>query len=118
MKTGLALGGGGSKGAFEMEAWQAVRELGLEFDLIAGTSIESINAAFMVSDDYEVATSALVFIIVIPDSQPALTIQGEIDTMMLSYLSLSSHAWHHLCKNASTRIFGSISRLQEHDCIQ
>lgn len=53
MKTGLALGGGGSKGAFEIGAWNAFRELGIEFDSIAGTSIGSINAAFMASDDYD-----------------------------------------------------------------
>ena len=51
----LALGGGGSKGAFQIGAWQAFRELGLTFDAIAGTSIGSINAALMVCDDYDAA---------------------------------------------------------------
>jgi len=49
----LALGGGGSKGAFQIGAWQAFRELGITFDAIAGTSIGSVNAAFMVCDDFD-----------------------------------------------------------------
>ena len=49
----LALGGGGSKGAFQIGAWQAFRELGLTFDAIAGTSIGSINAALMACDDFD-----------------------------------------------------------------
>ncbi len=50
---GLALGGGGSKGAFELGAWEAFREIGIEFKAIVGTSIGSINGAFMASDNFE-----------------------------------------------------------------
>jgi NTE family protein len=50
---GLALGGGGSKGAFQIGAWQAFRELGLQFDAIAGTSIGAINGALMTSGDFD-----------------------------------------------------------------
>ncbi|MEA4889132.1 MAG: patatin-like phospholipase family protein [Clostridiaceae bacterium] len=50
---GLALGGGGSKGIYQLGAWKAFREIGLAFDAIAGTSIGSINGAFMAVDDYE-----------------------------------------------------------------
>jgi NTE family protein len=53
MNIGLALGGGGSKGAYQIGAWQAFRELGIHFDFIVGTSIGSINAAFMACDDYD-----------------------------------------------------------------
>jgi NTE family protein len=55
MGIGLALGGGGSKGSYEIGVWQAFRKLGLQFDAIVGTSIGSINAAFMVCDDYDSA---------------------------------------------------------------
>jgi len=51
--SGLALGGGGSKGIYELGAWEAFRELGVVFDVIAGTSIGSINGAFMATDDYD-----------------------------------------------------------------
>lgn len=50
--SGLALGGGGSKGIYELGAWEAFRELGVTFEAIAGTSIGSINGAFMATDDY------------------------------------------------------------------
>ena len=53
MRTGLVLGGGGSKGIFEMGAWQAFREIGITFDMIVGTSIGSINAGFMAADDFD-----------------------------------------------------------------
>lgn len=56
MMHGLALGGGGSKGAYELGAWQAFRELGIRFDVIAGTSIGSVNAAFMVMDEFDGAS--------------------------------------------------------------
>ena len=52
-RIGLALGGGGSKGAYQLGAWQAFREEGLRFAAIAGTSIGSINGAFMACDDYD-----------------------------------------------------------------
>lgn len=54
-KRGLALGGGGAKGSYQMGAWQAFRELGLTFDIITGTSIGSINGALMVQDTFEIA---------------------------------------------------------------
>jgi NTE family protein len=53
MAIGLALGGGGSRGAFQIGAWQAFRELGLQFDAITGTSIGSINGALMACDIYD-----------------------------------------------------------------
>jgi NTE family protein len=51
--TGLALGGGGSRGAFQIGAWQAFRELDVRFDAIVGTSIGAINGALMVATDLE-----------------------------------------------------------------
>lgn len=51
--TGLALGGGGSKGAFQIGAWTAFRELDMHFDAITGTSIGSVNGAFIAAGDYD-----------------------------------------------------------------
>lgn len=51
----LALGGGGSRGAFEIGAWEAFRELGLSFDAVAGTSIGSINGALFAMDAFDEA---------------------------------------------------------------
>lgn len=46
IKLGLALGSGGAKGFAELGALRAFEENGLEFDVIAGTSIGSIIGAF------------------------------------------------------------------------
>ncbi len=54
-KRGLVLGGGGSKGAYEIGVWRALRELGVDFDVITGTSIGALNGALMLQGDYEAA---------------------------------------------------------------
>ena len=46
IKIGLALGSGGAKGFAELGALRAFEENGIEFDVIAGTSIGSIIGAF------------------------------------------------------------------------
>ena len=46
IKIGLALGSGGAKGFAHLGALKAFEENGIEFDLIAGTSIGSIVGAF------------------------------------------------------------------------
>ena len=44
---GLALEGGGAKGAYEIGAYRALTELGYHFDVICGVSIGAINAALL-----------------------------------------------------------------------
>jgi len=41
----IALAGGGTKGAYQVGAWKAMRELGIPFDIVTGTSIGSVTAA-------------------------------------------------------------------------
>lgn len=53
MKKGLVFCGGGSKGAYQMGAWQALEELGLKFDIVTGTSIGCLNAAMYTQSDYD-----------------------------------------------------------------
>lgn len=50
---GLALEGGGAKGAYQIGAYQALMELGYSFDAVAGTSIGAINAALIAQGDWE-----------------------------------------------------------------
>lgn len=47
MMNGLFLQGGGAKGAFEAGAIYALREAGLTFSVIAGTSIGAINGYYL-----------------------------------------------------------------------
>jgi len=56
-KYAIALAGGGSKGIYQIGSWKALKELGIEFEAVAGTSIGAINAAFMVQGDLERAIS-------------------------------------------------------------
>lgn len=55
-KYGLVLAGGGGKGAYQIGAWQALREMGITFEAIAGASIGGINGALIAAGDYEKAT--------------------------------------------------------------
>ena len=52
---GLVLAGGGGKGAYQLGAWKALKEMDVHFDAIVGTSIGSINGALIAADEYEKA---------------------------------------------------------------
>lgn len=52
---GLVLAGGGAKGAYQIGAWEAMREIGVRFSAIAGVSIGSINGALIAADDFKAA---------------------------------------------------------------
>ena len=52
---GLVLAGGGAKGIYQLGAWKAMRELGINFSAVAGVSIGSINGALIASDSYDEA---------------------------------------------------------------
>lgn len=52
MKSALVLGGGGSKGAYEIGVWKALRELDIHFDIVTGTSIGALIGAMVVQDDF------------------------------------------------------------------
>ena len=54
-RYGLVLAGGGAKGAYQIGAWKALREMGITFSAIAGVSIGSINGALIASGDYDKA---------------------------------------------------------------
>lgn len=54
-KTALVLGGGGSRGAYELGVWKALREMGIKIDLVTGTSIGAVNGAVIAQDDYDMA---------------------------------------------------------------
>ncbi len=53
----LVLGGGGAKGAYEIGVWRALIELDIDskIDIAVGTSIGSLNAAFVAQRDYDKA---------------------------------------------------------------
>ena len=54
-RYGLVLAGGGGKGAYQIGAWRALKEMEIAFDAIAGVSIGSINGALIAADEYDKA---------------------------------------------------------------
>ena len=50
---GIVLEGGGARGAYQVGAWQALRELGLEYGGVAGTSVGALNGAMMIQGDLD-----------------------------------------------------------------
>ncbi len=53
MKRALVLGGGGSKGAYEIGVWKALNELDIHFDIVTGTSIGAMIGAMYVQQQYD-----------------------------------------------------------------
>lgn len=56
-KLGIALAGGGGKGAYQIGVWNALRESGLDGHIaaVAGTSVGGLNGAMMAQGKYELA---------------------------------------------------------------
>ncbi len=55
MRRAVALCGGGTKGAYELGVWKAIRQLEIDYHIVTGTSIGAINGALLVSGDFELA---------------------------------------------------------------
>lgn len=52
-KNALVLSGGGSRGAYQVGVWQALRELDFPIDIVTGTSVGALNAAMIAAGDFE-----------------------------------------------------------------
>ena len=50
---GLVLAGGGTRGAYQVGVWKALKELGINVKAIAGTSIGALNGALFLQDDFD-----------------------------------------------------------------
>ena len=48
----IVLSGGGSKGAYQIGVWKAIRKLHIKYDIVTGTSVGALNATLMVQRDY------------------------------------------------------------------
>ena len=51
----VVLGGGGSKGAYQIGVWQALRELDLDYQVVTGTSVGALNGALMAQGEFDAA---------------------------------------------------------------
>ncbi|HHW31523.1 MAG TPA: patatin-like phospholipase family protein [Clostridiaceae bacterium] len=52
---GLVLEGGGARGSYQIGACKALKEMGIEFSGVAGTSVGALNGAMIVQDNLEEA---------------------------------------------------------------
>lgn len=48
----IVLSGGGSKGAYEIGVWKALKRLKIKYDIVTGTSVGALNAALMTQNTY------------------------------------------------------------------
>ncbi len=53
MKRAIVLAGGGAKGSYQFGFWRAIRELGIDFQIVTGSSVGALNGAMMASGLYE-----------------------------------------------------------------
>ncbi|MEG0549022.1 MAG: patatin-like phospholipase family protein [Coprobacillus sp.] len=53
MKRALVLAGGGSKGAYEVGFVTALKELGIDYQIVTGTSIGALNGGLLAQQDFD-----------------------------------------------------------------
>ena len=49
---GLVLAGGGTKGAYEVGVWKALKEMNINITAVVGASIWALNGALFLQDDF------------------------------------------------------------------
>lgn len=50
---GIVLDGGGARGAYQIGAWKALKEVGIKINAVAGTSVGALNGALICMGDVE-----------------------------------------------------------------
>ena len=76
-KRAIVLAGGGSRGSYQIGVWRALRELGVDFSIVSGTSVGALNGALMTQGDFARAEQMWLHIgnssvmSAIPDLDPA-----------------------------------------------
>ena len=48
----IVLSGGGSRGAYQIGVWKALRKLNIKYDIVTGTSVGALNAALMTQNTF------------------------------------------------------------------
>lgn len=55
MQRAIVLAGGGAKGAYQIGFWRALRELGIDYQIVTGSSVGALNAALMAQGNFDEA---------------------------------------------------------------
>ena len=90
MTRALVISGGGSKGAFAVGAIQRLREAGITWDLVVGTSTGALIAPLITTDD--IATLVQLYSTV--TTEQILTPRGPIDIFTHDSLYDTTPLWH------------------------
>ena len=89
MKRAIVLGGGGSRGAYQLGAWEALRALDMDYQMTVGTSIGSINAALMAQGDFELTERLWETITVDQVMEDGINLYADIDSFFNQNKNLS-----------------------------
>ena len=89
-KYALVLAGGGAKGAYQIGAWKAFNELGIEICAVAGASVGALNATLFAQNNYKQALElweniSLDKVVTLP---PDLIIDGKFHVRKFRFLHL------------------------------
>lgn len=82
MKRALVFGGGGSRGAYELGVWQAIRELNIPIHIVTGTSIGALNGCLFVQGSYEEASNLYHHLEASDITKDEIDLDLNIDEMM------------------------------------
>lgn len=55
MKRAIVLSGGGSRGAYQIGVWHALRKLRIKYDIVTGTSVGALNGVLMTQNSFRKA---------------------------------------------------------------
>ncbi|MCI6276559.1 MAG: patatin-like phospholipase family protein [Clostridium sp.] len=115
--TGLFLQGGGAKGAFQAGAIYAMYEKGMEFNVISGTSIGSINGYYVYTGNIEelkkyytesdMATAIRSYRIsdtipneyMIDELRKLKGVDPRVTAFYVNYVHVTGTSLNHVCKN-------------------
>lgn len=82
MKRAIALSGGGSRGAYELGVWTALRENHIDYQLVTGTSIGSLNGALMAQGDYELTNELWHTLTIDMVMEDGINLEASIEAML------------------------------------
>ena len=64
MKTALVLAGGGSRGAYQIGVWQALREMDIPIHIVTGTSVGALNGALIAQNSFDTAFPVFLILVI------------------------------------------------------
>ena len=53
MSIAIVLSGGGSRGAYQIGVWKALKKLGINYDIVTRTNVGALNIVLMVKDNLD-----------------------------------------------------------------